>query len=145
MNILFICTGNINRSAAAEIILKQLTDRCDVQSAAVTTTNNGRKTTKRMMQALEHYGFKSEPVKSNQITKEQFDWADIIFYMQPSHLKSLSSLFPLKDLSKAKPLVQYSTDKLKKIEDPHFTGKHELVVNQIHQCLYNFLYLMGWK
>jgi len=142
MNILFICTGNINRSAAAEIILKQLRSRFNVDSAGISDARHG-KTTKKMMEALERKGFISEPVKSNKINREQFDWANIIYYMQPSHLKSLQDCFPDEDLSKAKPLVMYSTTGLKKIIDPHFDGRHDLALDQLLECLNNMLYMIG--
>ena len=143
-NILFVCTGNINRSPAAEIILRQLTQIFNTDSAGISDAKHG-KTTKRTMEALERKGFVSEPVKSNKITKEQFDWANIIYYMQPSHLNSLQKCFPAEDLSKAKPLVMYSTTSLKKIIDPHFDGRHDLAIDQLLECLHNMLYIMGIK
>jgi len=142
MNILFICTGNINRSAAAEIILKRLRSKFNVDSAGISDAKHG-KTTRRMMEALERKGFISEPVKSNKITRDQFDWADVIYYMQPSHFKSLQNCFPTEDLSKVKPLVMYSTTGLKKIIDPHFDRRHDLAVDQLLECLHNMLVLRG--
>jgi protein-tyrosine phosphatase len=141
LKILFVCTGNINRSPAAEIIMKQMTNRYEVDSAGTTPKNNGKKTTTEMMGTLTRYGFEPEPIVAKQITEDLFNWADIILYMQQSHARKIRKLFYNRNMNKISPLYKYSKETLsnRKIEDPQFTKNHEKTFKQIFECVTNFL------
>ena len=58
MKVLFLCHGNVNRSAAAEIILKQDYPHIEVKSAGLKTTD-GRITAKKMRDVLNAVGYKT--------------------------------------------------------------------------------------
>ena len=67
--ILFVCTGNIDRSPTAESLFKGKTG-FDVQSAGTSTYANRK------------------------ISLQLIEWADIIFVMQDHHKKSITKLNP---------------------------------------------------
>lgn len=80
MKVLFVCHGNIERSASAEILARKLYPEWQVQSCGV-RARQGHITGKKMRTALAAKGFATEGIRGRQITQEMVDWADRIFYM----------------------------------------------------------------
>ncbi len=133
MNILFVCTGNINRSPAAEIIYHTLSPSDNVTSAAL-TNKKSLITTKRMREALEKAGYKYTEIRSKPVTQVLIDWADLIFYMQKSHLKDLQKFGTS---SKYFPLSKFINQA--KIHDPAFDSSHPMVVHDIERAIRKFM------
>ena len=134
MKVLFLCHGNVNRSAAAEIILKQDYPHIEVKSAGLKTTD-GRITAKKMRDVLNNVGYKTEGIRSTAVTQELVDWADEIFYMDDANKKRFVDKFG--DLPKAQKLSNLIPG-VKKIPDPAFadgTDMHHEVVNLIKTAL----------
>jgi protein-tyrosine phosphatase len=134
MKVLFLCHGNVNRSAAAEIILKQDYPHIEVKSAGLKTTD-GRITAKKMRDVLNDVGYKTEGIRSTAVTQELVDWADEIFYMDDANKKRFIDKFG--DLPKAQKLSNLIPG-VKKIPDPAFadgTDMHHEVVNLIKTAL----------
>lgn len=92
MNVLFICHGNVNRSAAAEIITKQNYPQLKVKSCGLKTTN-GKITSKKMRDTLNEFGYVTGGIRSTKIDRTLVHWADIIFYMDAANLKRLEIAF----------------------------------------------------
>jgi protein-tyrosine phosphatase len=134
MKVLFLCHGNVNRSAAAEIILRQDYPHIEVKSAGLKTTD-GRITAKKMRDVLNDVGYKTEGIRSTAVTQELVDWADEIFYMDDANKKRFVDKFG--DLPKAQKLSNLIPG-VKKIPDPAFadgTDMHHEVVNLIKTAL----------
>ena len=134
MKVLFLCHGNVNRSAAAEIILRQDYPHIEVKSAGLKTTD-GRITAKKMRDVLNDHGYKTEGIRSTAVTQELVDWADEIFYMDDANKKRFVDKFG--DLPKAQKLSNLIPG-VKKIPDPAFadgTDMHHEVVNLIKTAL----------
>lgn len=134
MKVLFLCHGNVNRSAAAEIILRQDYPHIEVKSAGLKTTD-GRITAKKMRDVLNDVGYKTEGIRSTAVTQELVDWADEIFYMDDANKKRFVDKFG--DLPKAQKLSNLVPG-VKKIPDPAFadgTDMHHEVVNLIKTAL----------
>ncbi len=135
MNILFVCTGNLNRSPAAQTILKSLSRENNVFSAA---TQNKEKllTTLKMRNALKRAGYKYTPIYSKPVTREMIKWADIVLYMQPSHLDDLQKFGASK---KYVNLAHYINKN--KIHDPHYEDSKafDKAVEDIEMAIKNFL------
>jgi protein-tyrosine phosphatase len=134
MKVLFLCHGNVNRSAAAEIILKQDYPHIEVKSAGLKTTD-GRITAKKMRDVLNDVGYKTEGIRSTAVTQELVDWADEIFYMDDANKKRFVDKFG--DLPKAQKLSNLIPG-VKRIPDPAFadgTDMHHEVVNLIKTAL----------
>jgi protein-tyrosine phosphatase len=134
MKVLFLCHGNVNRSAAAEIILRQDYPHIEVKSAGLKTTD-GRITAKKMRDVLNDVGYKTEGIRSTAVTQELVDWADEIFYMDDANKKRFVDKFG--DLPKSQKLTNLIPG-VKKIPDPAFadgTDMHHEVVNLIKTAL----------
>ena len=127
MRILFICTGNINRSPAAETISRKLNPKNEYKSASLSSHCNGKITTKKTRDILKQKGYNYTEIRSTLITQELVNWADKIFYAQPSHLKKLQEMFGC--LEKFKPLYEYGG--LSKITDPAFNGMYEKMIEEL--------------
>ena len=85
MKVLFVCTGNINRSAAAVILARNYTG-WEVKGAAL-NLKSGRPMSRRMRDLL---GLNINDHRSTAISTELIDWADILVGFQPSHVKQLT-------------------------------------------------------
>lgn len=135
MNILFVCHGNINRSAAGEIILKKMRPSLNVKSAGVKTKGNVL-TAKKMRRALKQMGYEDNQIRSTPIDQEIVDWADKIFYMDEPNKKRLIAKFG-KDILKKSQKISVLLG-LSKIPDPHFSQgshMHREVINMLESAL----------
>ncbi len=134
MKILFVCHGNVNRSAAAEIIAKQDYPDWDVKSCGL-KTKDGKITAKKMRDVLNDSGYKTEGIRSTAITQELVDWADHIFYMDDANERRFIEQFGQMD--KAEKLSNHIIG-VSKIPDPAFaegTDAHRNVILLIHKAL----------
>jgi protein-tyrosine-phosphatase len=134
MKVLFVCHGNVNRSAAAEIIAKQDYPKLEVKSCGLKTTN-GKITAKKMREVLNDVGYKTEGIRSAVITQELVDWADQIFYMDDANERRFVELFG--EMKKAQKMSNLLPG-VNKIPDPAFaqgTDMHYHVVNLIKNAL----------
>ena len=124
MKVLFVCHGNINRSAAGEIILKKMQPSWEVKSAALKETKGGEITAKKMRDALEELGYSNNSIRSTPVSQELVDWADMIFYMDDSNYKKLRDKFGIEVFGKSIRLSSFLG--IPKIPDPNFVKGNEL-------------------
>jgi len=140
LKVLFVCHGNINRSAAGEIILKTKKPDWEIKSAALKETKGGEITAKKMRDALNEKGFPTEGIRSVPISQELVDWADIIFYMDSSNENKLEEKFGPQVFTKAKRLSNYIG--IPKIPDPNFAKTNDLhkqVIDMINAAITKFI------
>jgi protein-tyrosine-phosphatase len=131
IRILTICTGNINRSASAHVILEHhnTEGKYEVKSCGTgKVAPLSRKIPRKMRLALEELGYNPNNHRSQGITEELLTWADKIVVMGNAHWKFLEQHYP-EHLTKA-------TNWL--VKDPHFaTGNelHRAVAKEIQQLV----------
>lgn len=140
--IIFVCHGNICRSVAAEFIAKQLlkeknNQQITVISRATSREEIGNDIYPPMKKALLRHGVPFYHHEAKQITQEDYEWADEIYYMDKNNLNYLSYLLDdhkriIYPISKYSPLIQ-------EIDDPWYTGEYDLVINEITQCVKDIL------
>lgn len=136
MNVLFVCHGNINRSAAGEIILKKMKPDWNVRSAALKNTKGGEITAKKMREALTDLGYDGTGIRSTPVSHDHVDWADVIFYMDNSNESKLREKFGEDVFKKAKRIS--SLINVPKIPDPNFAQGNELhkqVIRMLEEAL----------
>ena len=124
MKVLFVCHGNINRSAAGEIIVKQNYPHWEVKSSALKNTKGGEITAKKMREALKEMGYDGKGIRSTPVSQELVDWADVIFYMDDSNENKLRDKFGESIFNKAVRISKFIG--IPKIPDPNFAKSNEL-------------------
>lgn len=92
--ILFICMGNICRSAAAEAVLKKMAEESGagdaffIDSAGIIGYHAGERADRRMMETAWERGYKITSI-SRKVTPEDFDMFDYIIAMDDDNVKGL--------------------------------------------------------
>lgn len=137
--IIFICHGNICRSVAAEYIFKQLAkkyqkdDEFMVISRATSREEIGNDIYPPMKRALMHHDIEFGSHYAKQITQEDYNWADEIYYMDEMNRRYLETLV-VNSRHIIYPISKY-TPEINSIEDPWYSGEYDIVINEISQCV----------
>ena len=120
IKILFVCHGNICRSPMAEYVMKDLVKKAGLQarfliaSAAVSREEIGNPVYPPARRELAKHGISCEGHAAHQITQQEYDEYDYIYYMDRSNARYLARL--LKDTDKCRPLLS------RDVADPWYTG-----------------------
>ncbi len=141
-HIIFVCHGNICRSVAAEFIAKQLlkeknNQQITVISRATSREEIGNDIYPPMKKALLRRGIEFSTHQAKQITQDDYEWADEIYYMDQNNLKYLSYL--LDNHKKIiYPISKFTLD-INGIDDPWYTGEYDIVINELIECVNSIL------
>lgn len=137
--IIFVCHGSICRSPAAAFIAKQYLkelgrdNEFNVIIRATSSEEIGNDVYPPMKRELFKRGIKMYSHAAQRIRQVDYDNADYIFYMDYENQYSLnrqiddykSILFP----------INKWTPSITEIEDPWYTGRYELVCDEITECI----------
>lgn len=138
MHILFICTGNVSRSAVAECILRTMAERTgreDIRVSSAAVHDLCRQPyDKQMVATAARHGYHLSGF-SQQMTAELLQRADLIFVMEHYHLVQVQKDLPYAQWYKLKLLNEYCYGEKIDIEDPLYSDdQYEFVFNQIESC-----------
>lgn len=119
--ILFVCHGNICRSAMAEFVMKDLVKKAGrenvfrIDSAAVSREELGNPVYPPARRELAKHGIACDGHAARQITERDLENFDYIYYMDGSNARYLYRLFG-KAAEKCRPLLP------RDVADPWYTG-----------------------
>lgn len=134
--IIFVCHGNICRSVAAEYIMKSLTNNFVIVSRATSYEEIGNDIYPPMKRELLKNNIPFDRHYATRIDYKDYESSDYIFYMDDENRYMLERMFP--NSNKLYPIYKYSKN-IFEIEDPWYTGRFDLVVSQIKQCVKDIL------
>ena len=121
IKILFVCHGNICRSPMAEFVMKDLVKKTGrekefhIASAAVSREELGNPVYPPARRELAKHGIRCDGHRAHQITKQELEEYDYIYYMDASNARYLRRLFGA-DAGKCLPLLDHD------VADPWYTG-----------------------
>ena len=139
--IIFVCHGNICRSPVADILFKEEIKKLELEdvfescSRATSREEIGNDIYPPMKRVLYSHHIAFDRHYATQITKEEFDNADYIFYMDHNNLYHLNRLF---GSSHKFVLIRKYLDN-KDIEDPWYTDRFEYVYSQIKKAVISII------
>ena len=119
--ILFVCHGNICRSAMAEFMMKDLAAKRGrgetflIRSAAVSREAIGEPVYGPARRELQKHGIRCDGHAAHQITRAELEEFDHIFYMDESNGRYLTRLFGA-EAAKCRKLLR------RDVADPWYTG-----------------------
>ena len=134
--VLVVCHGNINRSPACAVVLKsEFGDAFSVMGAGF--VNPGNRAAKKMREAMAERGYDLERHRSQLISQQLVDWAEVVVLMDGGNLKRFTELFPA-HVHKVVKLAEHDDPPATRIPDPNYMRKDDpkfdAVVSQIVRC-----------
>lgn len=135
MKVLFVCSGNINRSAAAKVIFDSTffdTKHLCRSVGTGKTCKDGNKVAKKMRDALKELGYCGDYHLASRLQEHDLEWADIVITMAPIYRKRILDKFPGYE-------DKIRTD-LISTPDPHFKGGHDQVAEDVSSFINSYTF-----
>ena len=138
IKILFICHGNICRSVAAEMVLKQMIRErrisdIEVDSAAATREEIGNDVYPPMKKALLAAGYVCEPHAARQTTRADYGQWDYIIGMDDENMWDMRHIYGGDPEKKLSMLLDWAGMPGREIDDPWYTRDFRSALGQIEE------------
>ena len=138
IKILFICHGNICRSVAAEMVLKQMIwekgiSGIEADSAAATREEIGNDIYPPMKRALQESGYRCEPHAARQTVRADYDRYDYLIGMDTENLYDMRRIYGGDPEGKISLLRSWAGEPGMEIDDPWYTRDFRGALRQIEQ------------
>lgn len=131
MKVLFICTGNMCRSPAAELLLRHYGAAGFEARSRGTGVQPNFGLHKKMAALLKADGVTALAHKGSLVMEPDIDWADLILVMEEGHRDALADQFP-QSMRKTQLLLDYAGPG-GDLEDP--MGKDDKVFAQVFETI----------
>ncbi len=146
--ILFVCHGNICRSAAAEMILLDLLSErgsrgVTVDSAATSTEEIGNDVYPPMKRALFARGVKCRPHAARQLRASDGEKYDLIIGMDEENMYMMRRMLPAACHGKIHLLMEYAGKPGQEIDDPWYTRNFDRAILDIAEGCRGLLEELG--
>ena len=134
--ILFVCHGNICRSAAAEVVMKQMAAEAGrkdlaIASAAATREEIGNDIYPPMKKALLGSGYVCAPHAARQTTREDYRKYDYLIGMDDENMWDMKRIYGGDPEKKLSMLMDWAGQPGREIDDPWYTRDFTGVLRQI--------------
>jgi len=130
--ILFVCTGNICRSPAAEGVFRHyagqngLAERLSIDSAGTHGYHIGEPPDRRAIAAALSRGVKIGGLRARRVKQEDFNEFDLMIAMDTSHYDILSRMAPKQGRSKLGMFMDFAPEAgLSDVADPYYGGPED--------------------
>ena len=137
IKVLFVCHGNICRSAAAEQIMKYLIHQQGhdqayfIDSAATSTEEIGNPMYPPMREVLKAYDIPTGDHRAVQLTRRDAENYDLIIGFDDENMYYISAICGRENAAKYHRLTEFSGQK-HEIDDPWYTRDFETAFREIH-------------
>ena len=130
VKILFICHGNICRSPAAEMVLRELMPEARVDSAATTTEEIGNGIYPPMRRALERRGIPLVPHRARQTVAADYHKYNYIIGMDEENRSDLNWIYHGDPEHKVSLLMEWAGER-REVSDPWYTRDFDAALDDI--------------
>ncbi|MBR6329396.1 MAG: low molecular weight phosphotyrosine protein phosphatase [Lachnospiraceae bacterium] len=150
IRVLFICHGNICRSAMAEYMFKDMVKKRGIaadfyiESAATSSEEIGNPVYPPARRELASHGINCDGHHARRIRPEDYDKFDYLIAMEDYNIRNMKYAFPKGDTyGKICKMLDF-TDRPGNIADPWYTGEFGLTYSQLSEGLEGFLRHLGY-
>ena len=138
IRILFICHGNICRSAAAEVVLRQMAEEAGrrdlrIASAAATREEIGNDIYPPMKKALVNAGYECARHAARQTTRQDYDQWDLLIGMDEENRQDMLWIYGGDPEKKISLLMDWAGKPGREIDDPWYTRDITGALKQIEE------------
>ena len=138
VKILFICHGNICRSAAAEVVLKEMAEKAgrhdlEIASAAATREEIGNDIYPPMKKALAAAGYACAPHAARQTTRADYDRWDYLIGMDEENRWDMRRIYGGDPQGKISLLPDWAGKAGQEIDDPWYTRDFSGALREIEE------------
>ena len=142
-SVLFVCTGNICRSPAAEGVFRKLAADTGLDgyivadSAGTTDYHTGQPPDSRMQSAARARGYDLSRLRARQVEYEDFGRFDLVVAMDREHRDALAQLAPAAGAEKIRLMMEFARrSDYTEVPDPYYGGPagFELVLDLIEDA-----------
>ena len=146
--ILFICHGNICRSAAAETVMRQMIREGRIggitaDSAAATREEIGNDIYPPMKRALQEKGYRCDPHAARQTVRADYDRYDYLIGMDTENLYDMRRIYGGDPEGKISLLLSWAGQPGEEIDDPWYTRDFRGSLRQIEEGCRGILKTLG--
>ena len=144
IRVLFICHGNICRSAMAEIMFieevrrRGLQDMFEVDSAATSYEEIGNPMYPPAVRELAKHGMRPNDHRARRYVEADYDRFDYLIGMDNENLRNMQRMWPNDSEGKIHLIMDY-TDRPRAVADPWYTDNFELTYKDLEEGINGFL------